>query len=146
LDVRLVGPNRFAIIDALGNASLPFSADNSGELCEHLKNLANITPVTPSDSIFPLSSSSPEKNQTTDLKSLHYRMEGLYVSSIPDKYRIWLCGTGDWSLFDAKKYVLPIAYLECGYGAGNREFFEQIHTRLPSLIPQDFLTKELWLA
>lgn len=128
LDAYKVRQDTFVISDILGNSSLPFIARDHESLCSSLWSLARINPL--------MRGSGALLRRTHDIydSAIPYECEEIYTARFPDYYRIWLCGLGDWSLFDSLLGFLPSAYLDYGYGDGGKEDLEQIHNATIQLI------------
>jgi hypothetical protein len=127
LDVLQIDPARFAITDPFGCSAIPFNATSHQDLLSEVRQQANIVPLTLRDGTLLRSD-----QDTRDTPAMPWSLEEPYVARIPDYYRIWLCGRGDFQGFDASTGYLPLAYLEAGFGGGGRDFFQEIHGQVLS--------------
>lgn len=144
LDVREIELGMFGLVDALGKCTAP-SCVADGDLRATLRRLGNIVPIAHIDGSLLLG-----PRHMFDGATIPWALHEPYVARVPDLYRIWLCGKGDFHKFDAKQSRLPLAYGESGFGTGDRQSFEEIHAemsngKLPWAvgIPQELLTAYL---
>lgn len=121
LNVIKLADKRFTIIDVFGNACIPFDAQEEADLCRSIFEKARVRPI-----LYGNRSLVREKSEWADT-DIPYRIEEIYIARLPDFYRIWLCGSGDWMVFDRYSSSLPIFYLDFGYGTGSKVDFEKLH-------------------
>src|SRR5262245_22473009 len=144
LDVCEVRPGEFEIRDALGNTLAPFEARDDDVIIASLKRIANVQPLASRASGLRRMG----RRLLLGLADVPHQLDSLYVAVLPDLYRIWRCGRGDWRKYDALIQYLPVAYLEWGYGDGSKEALERIHSEVLTLINagQSPVTQEILLV
>lgn len=119
LNIREVGESKYVIEDAFGVCSLPFPASNHDELITSSYRMARTIPlIGQDDSLF---------LESEFYSEYWFELEQYYVVRLSDYYRIWQCGQSNYMEYDFLNGLLPIAYIDWGYGKGSRHFFEILH-------------------
>jgi hypothetical protein len=117
LTVTPVGESRYALEDAFGACSIPFSAPDIDEVDNAVSSLAGVR----------LLCRQSELAQDSDLSTFKwFELEKYYVAKLTDHFRYWQVGTDRVDTFDALCMLLPNAYLDLGFGSGSRAELEEI--------------------
>lgn len=122
IDIREVKEGSFVFVDAVGGELEGFNATDHIMLVEAAKRLLDIVPLAHADGSLLL-----ENGHSRDGVTIPWSLEEPLVARIPDFYRIWLCGLGDHRVFDSARSHIPLAYLEWGFGTGDRDEFQKLH-------------------
>ena len=117
LFIREVNNNSYVIEDVLGNSSLPFTSIEE-DLNEVTKSLANVQKLT----TVSLTSEFPDYS---DFRWNEFEVH--YLIKIDQALLDCLFNPDEKEYYQQIISLLPIGYLECGYGHGSKYILELIH-------------------